>query len=65
VPHHYDFLSTYRADPEGEALSTPSGRIEIFSERIASFSYDDCPATRCGSSPLNGSAHRKPTASCI
>ena len=33
----------YRRDPDKEPLKTPSGRIEIFSERIASFGYDDCP----------------------
>ncbi|MCL5776638.1 molybdopterin-dependent oxidoreductase [Limibaculum sp. FT325] len=33
----------FRADPEGAPLRTPSGRIEIFSERVASFGYDDCP----------------------
>jgi biotin/methionine sulfoxide reductase len=33
----------YRADPEQHRLGTPSGRIEIFSERIASFNYADCP----------------------
>jgi len=33
----------FRADPEKYRLKTPSGRIEIFSERIASFGYDDCP----------------------
>ena len=33
----------FRADPEGEPLATPSGRIEIFSETIAGFGYDDCP----------------------
>jgi biotin/methionine sulfoxide reductase len=43
VPRHYDFLSAYRADPEAKALRTPSGKIEIFSEKIASFGYEDCP----------------------
>ncbi|HET7410698.1 MAG TPA: molybdopterin dinucleotide binding domain-containing protein, partial [Paracoccaceae bacterium] len=36
-------LSEFRADPEANRLSTPSGKIEIFSERIAAFGYDDCP----------------------
>jgi len=29
--------------PKANRLTTPSGRIEIFSDRIASFGYDDCP----------------------
>ena len=36
---HADF----RRDPEKNRLQTPSGRIELFSEKIASFGYDDCP----------------------
>ncbi|GMG81763.1 molybdopterin guanine dinucleotide-containing S/N-oxide reductase [Paralimibaculum aggregatum] len=36
-------LEAFRADPEAHPLETPSGRIEIFSERIAGFGYDDCP----------------------
>jgi biotin/methionine sulfoxide reductase len=35
--------SGYRNDPSKNPLSTPSGRIEIFSETIQSFGYDDCP----------------------
>ena len=31
------------ADPKAFPLGTPSGKIEIYSERIASFGYDDCP----------------------
>jgi biotin/methionine sulfoxide reductase len=27
----------------GRPLDTPSGRIELFSETVASFGYDDCP----------------------
>src|SRR5712671_7159298 len=42
APAHYDFLGDFRADPEAHKLKTPSGRIEIYSERIASFGYDDC-----------------------
>ena len=29
--------------PEKHKLGTPSGRIELYSERIAGFGYDDCP----------------------
>ncbi|GAA0991929.1 molybdopterin guanine dinucleotide-containing S/N-oxide reductase [Nocardiopsis tropica] len=36
-------LGEFRADPEGRPLRTPSGRIELFSETIASFGYEDCP----------------------
>ena len=36
-------LADFRQDPEANPLATPSGRIEIFSETIAGFEYDDCP----------------------
>lgn len=37
------WLAAFRADPVGHPLSTPSGRLELFSEHVASFGYDDCP----------------------
>jgi biotin/methionine sulfoxide reductase len=33
----------FRADPDANPLRTPSGKIELFSETIARFGYDDCP----------------------
>ena len=38
IPFEY-----FRADPDTAPLDTPSGRIEIFSETVNSFGYDDCP----------------------
>jgi len=35
-------LREFRADPSAHPLATPSGRIEIFSETVAGFGYDDC-----------------------
>ncbi|MCV3274188.1 molybdopterin-dependent oxidoreductase [Roseobacter sinensis] len=37
------FLAEFRADPVAHPLPTPSGRIELFSDRIASFDLPDCP----------------------
>ncbi len=36
-------LSAFRQNPEGNPLKTPSGKIEIYSQTIAGFGYDDCP----------------------
>ncbi len=49
-------MADFRADPDSAPLGTPSGKIEIFSEVIDSFGYDDCgghpmwiePAERLG-----------------
>ena len=37
------FLAAFRADPNAHPLDTASGKVEIWSERIASYHYDDCP----------------------
>lgn len=33
----------FRADPLAHPLGTPTGRIELYSERIAGWAYPDCP----------------------
>ena len=38
-----DMLGDFRNDPDLHRLDTPSGRIELFSEQIASFGLADCP----------------------
>ncbi|KEJ87852.1 molybdopterin-dependent oxidoreductase [Sulfitobacter donghicola] len=35
-------FAPFRANPDAAPLGTPSGKIEIYSETIASFGYDDC-----------------------
>jgi biotin/methionine sulfoxide reductase len=39
----YVMFEEFRSDPAKHPLRTPSGRIELYSERIAGFGYDDCP----------------------
>jgi biotin/methionine sulfoxide reductase len=39
----YTQFADFRADPEANPLNTPSGKVEIHSETIASFGYDETP----------------------
>jgi biotin/methionine sulfoxide reductase len=39
----YVMFGDFRADPDKHKLRTPSGKIELYSDRIAGFGYDDCP----------------------
>ena len=36
-------LKDFRADPLKNSLNTKSGKIEIFSQTVSDFGYDDCP----------------------
>jgi biotin/methionine sulfoxide reductase len=36
-------FAEFRADPEANSLNTPSGKVEIYSETIASFGYEETP----------------------
>ncbi|MFC6687299.1 molybdopterin-dependent oxidoreductase [Jhaorihella thermophila] len=59
------FLSEFRADPDANPLPTPSGKIELYSEVIAGFGYDDCPGHPVWMPPrgvADGTARRFPLA---
>ncbi len=60
-PEPQVMFKDYRADPGQHRLGTPSGRIEIFSERIASFNYADCPGHPAWIEPVEwlGDANRR------
>ncbi len=56
-------LESFRRDPDGHPLHTPSGKIEIYSATIAAFAYDDCPPHPSWLEPvewLGGSGKRYP-----
>jgi biotin/methionine sulfoxide reductase len=42
-PTAYTQFAEFRADPEANPLNTPSGKVEIYSETIASFGYEEVP----------------------
>lgn len=43
VPHPTTPLADFVSDPLRHPLETPSGKIELWSQTIAGFGYDDCP----------------------
>jgi biotin/methionine sulfoxide reductase len=56
-PHimHEDF----RRDPEANRLRTPSGKIEIYSEKIAGFALADCPGYPVWLEPFEWLGHER------
>ncbi|MEM9060974.1 MAG: molybdopterin-dependent oxidoreductase [Pseudomonadota bacterium] len=55
-PDHV-LLADFRQDPDRHPLPTPSGRIEIASDVIAGFRYEDCPGHAVWREPRDW-AHR-------
>jgi biotin/methionine sulfoxide reductase len=53
-------LRAFRNDPDEAPLSTPSGRIEIFSETIADFNEADCPGHPAWLSPTDAPSATAP-----
>ncbi len=45
-------MEQFRNDPMANPLATPSGKIEIWSQTIADFAYDDCPGHPTWLEPL-------------
>ncbi|MBA59662.1 MAG: Asp-tRNA(Asn)/Glu-tRNA(Gln) amidotransferase GatCAB subunit C [Gammaproteobacteria bacterium] len=43
VKDNYVMLREFRVSPSRDRLSTPSGKIELYSEVITEFQYKDCP----------------------
>jgi len=63
MPQHPDDggqLRRFRDDPEGAKLPTPSGKLEIFSETIASFGEADCPGHPAWLGPVQAPAPSAP-----
>lgn len=53
-------LSAFVQDPIRNPLTTPTGKIEIFSETIARFEYDDCPGHPVWMEPVEWMGNAKP-----
>ncbi|WP_432827412.1 molybdopterin-dependent oxidoreductase [Dactylosporangium sp. CA-092794] len=51
-PERFTLFERFRADPDAHPLRTPSGRIELYSETVAGFGYDDCPGHPAWLEPL-------------
>ena len=54
LPDRVFALEKFRSDPAANPLRTPSGKIELYSEKIAGFNYDDCAGHPNGMTNRNG-----------
>lgn len=50
----YTQLGDFRADPKKHALLTESGKVQLFSPKIASYGYDDCLGHPAYFEPIEG-----------
>jgi len=53
-------MNAFRADPDAHPLPTPAGKIQIYSEAIASFGYADCPGHPVWRAPREQPSTRYP-----
>lgn len=53
-------LKNFRDDPNRYPLKTPSGKIEIFSETVAGFGYEECPGYPYWNDPQEWLGHESP-----
>jgi len=54
LPQNGGILRAFRQNPQTAPLPTPSGKIEITSETVASFGYSDCPGHPAWLPPSEG-----------
>jgi len=64
APHDapFNMHEAFRRDPEAHRLGTPSGKIEIFSKKIAGFDLADCPGHPVWIEPFEWLGHEKAVA---
>ena len=51
-PRTKDWMADFRSDPNSSPLTTPSGKLELYSETVAGFGYDDCPGQAVWLEPI-------------
>ncbi|MFK7754948.1 MAG: molybdopterin-dependent oxidoreductase [Sedimentitalea sp.] len=51
----------FREDPDAHPLDTPSGKIELFSDTIDAFGYQDCPGHPTWFEPVEWLGHADPS----
>ena len=60
APDDGGILRAFRESPDTAPLPTPSGKVEIFSDAVAGFGYDDCPGHPAWLPPTEAPDDRHP-----